>query len=270
MLCSTMVLLAESGWAQQTSNDLELNGFCGVEVKGPIDVYVQQSDRFAVRVSGPERLLNRLDLYVKDSTLVVRAKHALRKWYTSSEDAVKLYVQMPTVVMLKASSSADLEATSAIEGQRLLVEAAGSSDVTLHEVRVDVLALRASGASDIDAHKAVVARRVDIDASGASDVEVKKLSATDIRATARGASDVDVAGPSTANRVKLEVSGSSDLSASRLPCQQGIVNASGSSSVSVHVSETLKGSLRGNSDLTVYGPCKTQVSSDSSSSMYRR
>lgn len=268
MLSCAMMLLAGTGWAQQTTIDMELNSFSGVEVKVPIDVYVQQSDRFAVSLTGPERLLSRLDVYVDDSTLVVRSKNFFHKW-SNDDGEVKVHVQMPSVLRLKASAAADLEATSPIEGWRLLVEAAGASDVKLHEVYVDVLTLRASGASDIDAHRAVEARRLDVDAKGASDIELKKLTATDIRALVRGASEIKLVGPSTANRLKAEVQGASDFIASKMPCQQAVVEVTGASSAKVHVNELLKGSSLGASSLSVYGPCKTQVKTDESSSVSR-
>ncbi|MGB3467372.1 MAG: DUF2807 domain-containing protein, partial [Cyclobacteriaceae bacterium] len=187
------------------TNFYDLKDFTSIEANGLFEVEIIQGTTYSVQAKGPNNSLNKSDIYMSGSTLILDFNKN-RNWYTSYRDEDKIGVVI-TVPKLEE------------------MEISGASKIYLRDFKTDRLSINLSGASTlegtvkaddvtIDMHGACnitlkgVTRKLTADIGGASHLRTDKLIAETVKVDAGGASKANVYGDVT---IDLEASGASRI-----------------------------------------------------------
>jgi len=100
----------------------------------------------------------------------------------------------------------------------------------------------------------VATRFTGMELAGAMDASFKGLSGEDLTFSIAGASDVDMEG--SCGKLSVSLAGASDFSAKNLECESVSIAIAGAGDASVFASQSIKASVAGISEVTVYGKPK--------------
>ena len=159
-----------------------------IEVSSAFDVYLTQSNEESVAVSASEvKYRDKIRVEVKGGVLIIRYDNQ-GKWNTGNKK-LKAYISFKDINKLEVSGACDvyivetwkadnvkIELSGAsnlkgkIDGQKLMVDLSGASDMTLSGT-MGQLNIEASGASGFKGYDMVV-DYCDAKASGASDIKI--------------------------------------------------------------------------------------------------
>lgn len=128
--------------------------------------------------------------------------------------------------------------------------------------------IKPSGAAELKSTNTIITDNMTITGSGATDLDLS-LNTKELTTNLSGASDLFLKG-STEN-FNLTLSGASSLKAGELTSKNVVVNISGASDVRVHASESIKGTAKGASNISVKGnpPVKEINNSGAASANFR-
>jgi hypothetical protein len=252
----------------------DFKDFTGVEISDAIKYEITHADTFSVSVFTPADLVDRLDVYQKDSIVHIGMKFG---FFTTA--GTRAVVTLPQLQHLGVSGSSDGRAAGFDSTNALQINVSGASsldaDLKAGPTDMDVTGssdiagkltaanaeINLSGASSLDMN--LTTTDADIQAEGSSDIR-GSLQARNVDFTLSGASTIELAGSAAGTTIKA--SGASDMPSPALSLQNADVDLSGASSASIQTSGTLNIDLSGSSDLTYTGNAvigKLNVSSSS-------
>jgi hypothetical protein len=201
-----------------------VSSFSGIKVSGGIDVYLSQSDNYALAVSASD------DQY-RDQIKTEVKKGILNIWFDpgpfrfNSARKLRAYVSFKTLESLDASGACDFIINGIYKENSSRIKLSGACNIK-GKVDLDNLQLDITGASTVKINGNV--DNLKIDASGASDVKNYDLVVNNCVADISGASDVKI----TVNKsITAKASGASSFFYKGNP-ERKDVNSSGASSVS--------------------------------------
>lgn len=198
--------------------------FSGIKVSGGIDVYLSQSDNYALAVSASDEKY-RDDIKTEIINGVLNISYDGGKFKFNSDRQLRAYVSFKTIEGLEASGASNFIINGSLKSNSIRVKLSGACDIK-GIVNIDNLELNMSGASTVKISGAV--RNIKIDASGASDMKNYDLVADNCIANISGASDIRI----TVNTsLSAKASGASTLYYKGNPERRNI-SSSGASSIS--------------------------------------
>ena len=150
----------------QVSGYAELRGFSGIDVGGQWQVQLSQGDDWQVELSYPERLADRVKVYLRGDRLRLRLD--TRAWWKESDFSPTADIVMPELeeLDLRGASQVDMRG---FRGSRLEVDIVGAARLEGRDGRYDELELSVAGASHIDL-RGVTVTDADVDLAGASKI----------------------------------------------------------------------------------------------------
>lgn len=157
--------------------------FTAITASEGIDVYVTQASDYAIRVEGDENIIDLIGTDIKDGKLKV---HAIENIGRATK---KVYVSLPEVTLLHASSGADLRGQGVIEAEKVRLDASSGADLRV-ELNADEVEADCSSGADIK-----VSGRANLlyaDASSGSDIKAQDLEAKVCHANASSGADIRV------------------------------------------------------------------------------
>lgn len=218
-------------WVRVGGKDFGLSDFTAVKVVGGMDVIVRQKE-FAVTAEGDVAILEMLDLYVKDRTLVITLKDKEGKWSCDTEKPATVFVSMPTLEKVQLTGSGDVKVDPFTSNGGLDIDLEGSGDMDFSGLKLTGdLSIELDGSGDI------VGEEVEV--SGKTRISVA------------GSGDVRIAGSSTS--VEANVVGSGDVETGALKAQDCDVNITGSGSVNVNCSGSMSSHIMGSGSVNNTG-----------------
>lgn len=173
------------------NNELGLEGFDAIDIRGLAEVRVEQGKNFAVKLEGPEDLRKRYDISVVGQTLIVDYDDGRRlfwKGYADDAERVQIYITLPTLHDFEMTGAGDaqingfkedemdieLAGAVALKGnfnaQNLTLEISGASNADLNG-RGEFMEADVTGASSLKAFGFEVKKAL-IEAHGASSAKV--------------------------------------------------------------------------------------------------
>lgn len=198
--------------------------FSGIKVSGGIDVYLSQSDNYALAVSASDEKY-REDIKTEIINGVLNISYNGGKFKFNSDRQLRAYVSFKTIESLEASGASNFIINGNLKSNSIRVKLSGACDIK-GIVNIDNLDLNMSGASTVKISGAV--QNIKIDASGASDMKNYDLVADNCMANISGASDIRI----TVNTsLSAKASGASTLFYKGNPERRNI-SSSGASSIS--------------------------------------
>lgn len=186
------------------SRSFAATGFTGVELAGADNVVVTRGDAFSVVATGPEDVLDKLEIKVEGDMLIVTRKSNMMNW--SDGKSATIAVTLPRLDSAELSGSGDLSIDSA-SGDAVKAVLAGSGNLNIASVTAKSLdvALAGSGDLTITGGKADSA---ELALAGSGDVNVKGVTLTSADISIAGSGDVDATATGTAD---VSIVGSGDV-----------------------------------------------------------
>jgi len=221
--------------------------FTAISVSSAIDLYLTQSNKNEVAVSATnDEIRDHIITEVVGGTLIIRLgdNGTWFSWKKWGNYKTKAYVSIKDINALTASGASNVHLVNTIESPKMRIKLSGASDFK-GNIKAGVLMYQLTGASDYKGE--VSANSIDIDGSGASSIEL--------------IGNVD--------DLAIEVSGASSAKLYNLTAKGAILHASGASNISVTVTEILRASSSGASDINYKGNPNVKESSTSGASSIR-
>ena len=222
--------------------------FTAISVSSAIDLYLTQSNKNEVAVSATnDEIRDHIITEVVGGTLIIRLgdNGTWFSWKKWGNYKTKAYVSIKDIDALTASGASTVHLVNTIESPKMRIKLSGASDFK-GNIKAGVLMYHLTGASDYKGE--VTANSIDIDGSGASSIEL--IGKVD-----------DLA---------IEVSGASSAKLYNLTAKGAILRASGASNIGVTVTEILRASSSGASDINYKGNPTVKESNTSGASNIRR
>jgi hypothetical protein len=178
------------------SRAFALSGFDQVALAGSDDVEVVVGPAFSVSATGPQAVLDRLDISVDGSSLKISRKSD-SGWSWNGKGAL-VRVTMPAITGASIAGSGDMKVDKA-EGPNFSANLTGSGDLAVGAVKVAALSAGLTGSGEIGL--AGTADKLDLSVNGSGSVNAAGLTAADATVSMAGSGDINL-------RVTGSVSGS--------------------------------------------------------------
>jgi hypothetical protein len=194
---------AENG-GPTVSRDYKIGNFDRIEVAGPYNVQVHTGAAASASARGPEKMIERLVVEVKDGKLLIHSQdnRGFNFHWGSHHGSVELTVTVPQLSGAAIAGSGDI-AVDHVSGDQFAGEVGGSGSISLGAVEVKSIKLSIGGSGGIKAGAGssqtadyAIAGSGDIDAGGLA-VQQAKVSIAgsgNARANAIGTAEVNVMG----------------------------------------------------------------------------
>lgn len=158
--------------------------FDKIHVATLLDVEIEQGPNYEISVEADDNLHEYIVTEISGGTLKIYFDNVSIRNYKEA----KVYVTLPEISELKASSSSEIEANGIIVSDNLTLKTSSTADISLSKVR---------------------AKSIDIEANSSSEIKVKEIYATTLRA--KTSSTADFEAYVEADIINLEASSSSDM-----------------------------------------------------------
>lgn len=201
-----------------------VGSFSGIKVSGGIDVYLSQSDDYALAVSASDdKFRNEIKTEINNGVLTIAYDGGSLRY--NNNRRLRAYVSFKTLESLEASGACDFIINQTFKSGSVKIKLSGACEIK-GSVNIDNLQINISGASTVKINGIV--QNIKIDASGASDIKNYDLAVDNCVADLSGASDVKI----TVNKsLSAKASGASSLYYKGNP-ERKDVSSSGASSIS--------------------------------------
>lgn len=215
---------------EQQKMPIEVNSFHGIQLRAAVDVYITQSDQYAINVTGPEKGKSQLKFHTtKDGILEISNKS--NPIIPNQMKYVKVYISAPKFTTISLIGAGDIEAQNKItQSEPMSISIKGAGDIDIPGVQCPVLSLSLTGAGDVD---------------------VKRCEVETLTASLTGAGDIDIKG--RAKHTTFHLSGTGDIDAKNLHTENLVVTLSGMGGAKCTVTNKLSGKVNRFCGLTIYG-----------------
>ncbi len=229
----TLLGLCAGGYAYKTqghyvSRPVEnLPSFHALRVAGDVEVDFMQKPTQSVHVSGPQKVLDRAFVWVKEGVLEIGFLPGNTK---NPSATLRLLVTAPELREVTVSGKGDVHVRGQAKGEDLLVVLEQNGDFS-----ADGLTVRA----------------LDIHASDQSEADINRLDAQTVTAVADGQADIELAG--LALEARLTNQGAGEIDAADLRAQKGKAVLSGRGDIKISAYEMLDASTLGKGKIKYKG-----------------
>ena len=212
------MVAAQGGDEAPVSRSFDLGGFEEISVVGPHHIVVSVGPSFSVRAEGPQQTFEDTEVEVEDGRLKIHPVEDDRwdwrdgEWRDFWEDykPATFHITLPRVERVSLVGGGDMH-VDRVEGGTFSASVAGSGNLDLALLQVDVARFSIAGSGDLVARGSANRQRVSIAGSGnlrAREVTSNEASISiagsgnaeltvenDARVSIVGSGDVDIAGP---------------------------------------------------------------------------
>lgn len=196
------------GSGETISRSYPVDEFRELELAGRYEVEVRTGEKPGVTARGPEELIERLNVEVRDGKLTIRPRKD-SGWFKvgwKRDDKVAVTVTVPTLEAATLAGSGTV-AIDTLRGERFHGRVAGSGDMRLGTVEVGMLKLAIAGSGELDAGSGR-ARSAEFDVAGSGDVRARSLAAEALKVSIAGSGGVVANATRTAD---VRIAGSGDV-----------------------------------------------------------
>jgi hypothetical protein len=199
-----------------------VSDFTQVDVSGEGTLIVTLGTTTALRVEGPEELLDRIETDVDGDTLHIGERWSWLRFspfWDSGE--VTYHLTVPELTGVELSGSVTLRAESSLQTEELAVECSGSSDIDL-DVQLSALSVDISGSADVTLRGS--ADSATYSTSGSSNIGALDLSSRTVTIDCSGSSNIEV---NASEQLTIDISGSGTVSYLGNPALDTDISGSG-------------------------------------------
>lgn len=220
----TIPAMAQTVINDKNAEVRSVSSFSGIKVSGGIDVFLSQSNEYALAVSASEdKFRDEIKTEINNGVLTISYNSGPLRY--NGNRKLRAYVSFKDLESIDASGACDITVNGNFKSNSLKVKLSGACEIK-GAVDIDNVQLNLSGASTVKLNGTV--QNLKIDASGASDVKNYDLVVDNCMADISGASDVKL----TINKsISAKASGASSLNYKGNP-ERKDVSTSGASNIS--------------------------------------
>lgn len=186
------------------SRSFDAKGFTGVELAGSDNVVVTRGERFSVVATGPQDILDKLEVKVVGGVLVISRELQMMNWGNGNNAIIA--VTLPRLDKAELSGSGEMTVDAA-SGDAVEVVLSGSGNLEVANVAAKALEVTLAGSGDLSI-KGGKADNGEIALAGSGDVDLKGVTLTAAAISVAGSGDVDATATGTAD---VSVVGSGDV-----------------------------------------------------------
>lgn len=240
----------------------DLAAFTALSVQGQIEVNVAQTaveEAPAVSVSGPENLVDLVNISSQDGVLHIAYKEPLE---VLGDDHVQVQVAAPALQRMEVQESGEINAAEQLDLEELDIRVNGKGEVDLDGVRARAVRINAQGDGEVDIHS-LICETLQVETAQTASLDVQRLECDSISVKAANRSEVSLSGLSAGtaavesqHSAKAELKGAvssavltargrSALDAGSLRADNADVMAEKSAHIHVRVSDTLNAQTSG-------------------------
>ncbi|MDO9369994.1 MAG: head GIN domain-containing protein [Sphingopyxis sp.] len=189
-----------------TTQDYALAGFTGVEVAGPDDITIRQGTSFSVSARGRKETLDRLEIKLDGTKLVIGRKREGFSFSSHDDDDLDITITMPKLGVLRLTGSGSIDA-DVIDGDAVEAVVTGSGDLKVAKLTAKRAEITVSGSGDIEIGGGTIGSG-EISVTGSGDIDADSLVATTLDVSVTGSGNVDAQATGTAD---VHILGSGDV-----------------------------------------------------------
>ncbi len=185
------------------TKQISVSDFNKIRSSGCADIiFTQQEGAPQVEIYGSDNIVELLDIYVKDGTLVVKMKKNVN---ITNNKKLEVRICAETLNEVKISGAGDVKFTNRLSTDVLAVSISGAGDFEGMDIVCQSFFSTVSGAGDVKI--AGTAEKAEFVVSGAGDVDASRFKAKDVKVSVSGAGDVVC----NAENLSSHVSGSGEV-----------------------------------------------------------
>lgn len=223
---------------------VKVDNFEGISTSTSIDViYTQTTGDTSVEIYAPDNLMEYVKVETEGNMLKIgfQSKEKGKGLNIMGKHETKVYISAPAVHTLLASSSGDIVLKNGLQHPgKVMIKTSSSGDIEGESVACETLDIEASSAGDIELEKVECIFLV-ADASSSVDISIKELKAETVDAEASSSGDVSLSG--VCRSAKFEASSAGDIEADDLKAEKVEAEASSAGDVKCHATESLEASI---------------------------
>ena len=185
------------------TKEVNRGDFTKVEQKGSFDVYLSNSSSTTVKIEAEENLIDYIETYVDNNTLVIRTKEGFS---LKPDRDIKIYIAAPHLTDIQSSGAGDIISQSLLsDSTKMSFEVRGSANIKV-EVNAPEIQAEISGSGDMELKGQT--RKFNAEVNGSGNIKALDLKAEDTEIEIKGSGDADVFASSSLN---VNVRGSGDV-----------------------------------------------------------
>ena len=220
---------------------VKVGDFKGIQTSTSIDVvYTQTTGETDVEIYAPDNLMEYVKVETEGGMLKIgfQSNEKGKGLNIRGRHETKVYVSAPSVHTLLASSSGDIVLKNGLQHPgKVMIKTSSSGDIEGGSVACETLDIEASSAGDIDLGK-VECTSLMIEASSSGDISIKGIKAETVNAEASSSGDVSLSG--VCRSAQFEASSAGDIEADDLKADKVKAEASSAADVKCHATESLE------------------------------
>jgi len=190
-----------------TTQNYALTGFTSVEVAGPDDVTIRRGDSFSITAKGPKAEIDRLEIKLDGSKLVIGRKREGFSFSSNDDDEdVEIAITLPKLDGVRLTGSGSIDADT-IDGDAIKAVLTGSGDLKVAKFDGRKAEITLSGSGDIEIGAGTIATG-DLSVAGSGDIDAKGLVAQTLDIAIAGSGSVDAQATAKAD---ISILGSGDV-----------------------------------------------------------
>lgn len=238
VLTASLLLLATSACTQMQkvsesqnyiTKNMKAENFTGIKLMGSPDViYTQTNGAPKIQIYGSDNIIELLETYVEDGTLVVKFRNNTLIQYKGK---LEVRVSSPHLNQIIVQGSGDVLLAHGLNEK-------GDVDMTIQ------------GSGDING-ESIRCNHLSIGIQGSGDVQLRNIVSTYTKANIAGSGDMTLVGES--KEAEYDIAGSGDISASELEAAKVSARIAGSGGISCHATESLHAKVTGSGEIGYKG-----------------
>ncbi len=163
----------------------DLKGFDGISSSAGIDVHITMGPVYEVTVTTDRKTMEHMDLRVKGGILHIGYKGSVK----SGNRETDVFVTMPEVKELSASSGSDIKGRNLFTGQTLKVSASSAADIEA-TVHYKTVVITCSSGADVELKGE--ADKCSASSSSGADIVISELQCVSVTASASSGADIEL------------------------------------------------------------------------------
>ena len=232
------------------------SGFTKVESDGSINVFINKTNAFEVKVEADDNLIPYIVTEVKGNALVVRMKDNVN---IRNARKMTVYVSMPKLTALATRGSGSITSESKFSGDEIVVNTQGSGSINFSfDGKSAVIATHGSGGIKFTG----AINKVEVGTHGSGGIKAQ-LESESAHLSVGGSGSINISG--SAKDVVAEVQGSGSIDGYNFMTKNVNAIVQGSGSCNLSISESLNGKTHGSGGINYKGNA-TVVTSESTGS----
>jgi len=186
-----------------TTQQRSLGDFNGVDVAGPIKVFISQNPVSSVKIEADENLLEYIEIENRGDVLEISTR---RGFNLRPRAGINIYVAAPSFDNLAVTGSGELRTQTKISnGKEVDVDVTGSGDVLLN-IDAPAINTEITGSGNITVNGST--RNFSTEVTGSGEVHAFDLLSENTKVTISGSGDVEIF---ASKQLDVNISGSGDV-----------------------------------------------------------